>query len=402
MKETNNYKFKKPEGTDVININDFNFNFDIIDDNLNKNIVSIENINKKTEEIITLSSNGKKLIANAIINKGIQANEKDTFDILAKKINSISSGKYNSGDLIEGINFDIELKKLLSIDINSDLDEKLNMIYIIDEDFYFFRNNNISKFNFSDTNNWKMLFLSDISRNTTVVNTYLDKHKKLFYVLLSNGDYMIVDTNGNTIEKYALADGPYKTIYYCDITDRVLVSTTKKIKCFNKNVLDWEYLIENTSDYIEVGYMNDRVWILDTYYDSITLLDNKGKPITVQTNQELRESQRLCCYNDTTIISDPNGIYKYDYHGHYLKERSIYDDLKKYINQIFVFENKIFLRLDNAKTFIYVFDFEFNIIGKINLGQVEIRNIFYCGKYLILTIENKMYFYEITGKCILN
>lgn len=36
MNNTINYKFKKPEGTDLVDINDLNFNFDIIDDNLKK------------------------------------------------------------------------------------------------------------------------------------------------------------------------------------------------------------------------------------------------------------------------------------------------------------------------------------------------------------------------------
>ena len=44
MKLTTNYSFKKPEGTDVVNIDDFNYNADILDSKIKEVSSSIESL----------------------------------------------------------------------------------------------------------------------------------------------------------------------------------------------------------------------------------------------------------------------------------------------------------------------------------------------------------------------
>ena len=72
MKLTTNYGLKKPEGNDVVNIDDLNYNADILDsaikENKNSILTNTQLINSLNQEV-----NGQRLrginIANTIIDK---------------------------------------------------------------------------------------------------------------------------------------------------------------------------------------------------------------------------------------------------------------------------------------------------------------------------------------------
>ncbi len=85
MKTTQNYGLKKPEGTDTVNIDDFNSNADVID-------TTLLSISAKADQAFQSASNGKGLVANAITGKGVSASGSDTFQQLATKISSINVG----------------------------------------------------------------------------------------------------------------------------------------------------------------------------------------------------------------------------------------------------------------------------------------------------------------------
>lgn len=117
MKYTGNYNLKKPEGTDTVNIEDFNDNADIIDAELKKNADEIaahkaENASQhgdlttlKTSqksslveainELFTNVSNGKQLVGGAItdVDKNVIIPADPTFSDLASAIGQISTGK---------------------------------------------------------------------------------------------------------------------------------------------------------------------------------------------------------------------------------------------------------------------------------------------------------------------
>lgn len=145
MLTTTNLKLKKPEGTDVVNIEDLNYNADVIDSEINKRAlktdipkvpvtsvagktgavtltksdVGLNSVNNwgassainnasdttyatagavkkaydKAVEAFQSASDGKKLIANAITGKGISASNSDTFSQLATKIGQLEKIK---------------------------------------------------------------------------------------------------------------------------------------------------------------------------------------------------------------------------------------------------------------------------------------------------------------------
>ena len=153
MKYTGNYNLKKPEGSDTVNIDNLNDNFDVIDQalknhddelatketpagaqakaeaaagavqakldahlakttqnaHLAKNIgiedaagnFTATNVEGALNELFTNVSNGKNLIASAITDKGVSASGSDTFAQLANKINSIQMLKFASGTFTE-------------------------------------------------------------------------------------------------------------------------------------------------------------------------------------------------------------------------------------------------------------------------------------------------------------
>ena len=59
MKLTTNYGFKKPEGSDVVNVDDLNYNADIIDATIRDMNVRIDALNVKVDGIDLLASKVK-------------------------------------------------------------------------------------------------------------------------------------------------------------------------------------------------------------------------------------------------------------------------------------------------------------------------------------------------------
>ena len=53
MKLTTNYSLKKPEGSDVVNIDDFNYNADIIDNSIQE--IKNASLTNKTNSLTTLT-----------------------------------------------------------------------------------------------------------------------------------------------------------------------------------------------------------------------------------------------------------------------------------------------------------------------------------------------------------
>ena len=89
MKLTTNYGLKKPEGTDVVNIDDFNDNADVLD----AKVKNLEDVVTETKKSV---SDGKTLLAAAITAKRIAAAATDTFAQLAAKIGQIILGSGNA------------------------------------------------------------------------------------------------------------------------------------------------------------------------------------------------------------------------------------------------------------------------------------------------------------------
>ena len=89
MKLTTNYGLKKPEGTDVVNIDDFNDNADVLD----AKVKNLEDVVTETKKSV---SDGKTLLAAAITAKRVAAAATDTFAQLAAKIGQIILGSGNA------------------------------------------------------------------------------------------------------------------------------------------------------------------------------------------------------------------------------------------------------------------------------------------------------------------
>ena len=89
MKLTTNYGLKKPEGTDVVNIDDFNDNADVLD----AKVKILEDVVTETKKSV---SDGKTLLAAAITAKRVAAAATDTFAQLAAKIGQIILGSGNA------------------------------------------------------------------------------------------------------------------------------------------------------------------------------------------------------------------------------------------------------------------------------------------------------------------
>ena len=89
MKLTTNYGLKKPEGTDVVNIDDFNDNADVLD----AKVKILEDVITETKKSV---SDGKTLLAAAITAKRVAAAATDTFAQLAAKIGQIILGSGNA------------------------------------------------------------------------------------------------------------------------------------------------------------------------------------------------------------------------------------------------------------------------------------------------------------------
>lgn len=106
MNYTDNYHMKLPAQTDYYNVDDFNDNFEKIDELLNEATVTVDSALSSTSEnpvqnkAITLEINdlknsvgdGKALVASAITEKGVATASDATFETMANNIAEISSG----------------------------------------------------------------------------------------------------------------------------------------------------------------------------------------------------------------------------------------------------------------------------------------------------------------------
>ena len=78
MKYTQNYNLKKPEGTDVVNIDDLNYNADVIDTELAKCIVNITNLSNTV--VLKGTSNQDVNLVQALIQSVDTRNTSLTYD----------------------------------------------------------------------------------------------------------------------------------------------------------------------------------------------------------------------------------------------------------------------------------------------------------------------------------
>ena len=81
MKLTTNYGLKKPEGSDIVNVDDLNYNADIIDN-------AITEVLAKANEAFQRGDNVKTQLVDKLISEGINASTGNTFEELIGKITS--------------------------------------------------------------------------------------------------------------------------------------------------------------------------------------------------------------------------------------------------------------------------------------------------------------------------
>ena len=102
MKLTTNYNLKKPEGGDTVNIEDFNYNSDIIDNEFNV-------INTKLDEALQLGVNAKDNVVQAINSKKTVPNvtNENNWEFLSQSIRNIKEGSGNAvaSDVLAGKTF---------------------------------------------------------------------------------------------------------------------------------------------------------------------------------------------------------------------------------------------------------------------------------------------------------
>ncbi|BDR66959.1 hypothetical protein K144312032_11870 [Clostridium tetani] len=132
MKITANYGLKKPEGHDAVNIEDLNYNSDIVDK-------KIKEIEAKAEKAFTHASNGKKFIRDAIAgkDKNIIIPSDPTFEDLANSIRQMSIGaKMYAGKsivedfgIIRGEGFDFKPEIIFFTRVSKDGDRWFNYVY---------------------------------------------------------------------------------------------------------------------------------------------------------------------------------------------------------------------------------------------------------------------------------
>ena len=102
MKLTTNYNLKKPEGSDTVNIEDFNYNSDIIDNEFNV-------INTKLDEALQLGVNAKDNVVQAINSKKTvpKVTNDNNWESLSQSIRNIKEGSGNAvaSDVLAGKTF---------------------------------------------------------------------------------------------------------------------------------------------------------------------------------------------------------------------------------------------------------------------------------------------------------
>ena len=89
MQYSDNYKMKKPEGSEFYNIEDFNDNTDLIDMKIKELENARDSINAKITELKKYASDGKSAVASAVTEMGVSTETDATFSKLASGIRSI-------------------------------------------------------------------------------------------------------------------------------------------------------------------------------------------------------------------------------------------------------------------------------------------------------------------------
>ena len=107
MKLTTNFGLKKPEGSDVVNVDDFNYNADILDTKI-KEIENQSSTNKtnitnntnlanqaltKANEAFQRGDNVKTQLVDKLISIGLDVSTNNTFEELIRKIENIQVSK---------------------------------------------------------------------------------------------------------------------------------------------------------------------------------------------------------------------------------------------------------------------------------------------------------------------
>ncbi|PRR85946.1 hypothetical protein [Clostridium luticellarii] len=118
MKTTANYGLKKPEGTDVVNIDDLNTNADTIDTQLKKindNAGALSSLNTTAKntlvaainEVFQSGADVKSGTISAVNNKGASLDDDATWDDIVAAINAIARGQGNAveSQVLSGIKF---------------------------------------------------------------------------------------------------------------------------------------------------------------------------------------------------------------------------------------------------------------------------------------------------------
>ncbi len=87
---TSNYGLKKPEGADLVNVEDFNANADVIDEKLGAVEAEMAAVKKSV-------SDGKTLVADAITAQGTATAADASFETMAENVTAAGTARYNAG-----------------------------------------------------------------------------------------------------------------------------------------------------------------------------------------------------------------------------------------------------------------------------------------------------------------
>lgn len=87
---TSNYGLKKPEGADLVNVEDFNANADVIDEKLGAVEAEMAAVKKSVSDC-------KTLVANAITAQGTVTAAGAAFETIAANVTTAGTARYNAG-----------------------------------------------------------------------------------------------------------------------------------------------------------------------------------------------------------------------------------------------------------------------------------------------------------------
>lgn len=87
---TSNYGLRKPEGADLVDVEDFNTNADMLDEKLAAVEAEMADVKKSV-------SDGKKLVADAITAQGTATAAGAAFETIAANVTAAGTARYNAG-----------------------------------------------------------------------------------------------------------------------------------------------------------------------------------------------------------------------------------------------------------------------------------------------------------------